>query len=115
LSNRSVAAALALGNAVVLKPAEDTPVTGGLLLAKIFEEAGLPAGVLNVIIHAHDDAPVIGDAMTEHPIPRSISFTGSTKVGLGITRKAGLKRLGLELGGNAPPGSDLHDRKSGDS
>lgn len=102
LSNRTVGPALALGNGVVLKPAEDTPVTGGLLLAKIFEEAGLPPGLLNVVTHSHEDAPAVGDAMTEHPIPRVISFTGSTKVGVGITRKAGVKRLGLELGGNAP-------------
>src|SRR5690349_20000245 len=52
LSNRSVAPALAYGNAVVLKPASDTPATGGLLLAKVYEEAGLPRGVLNVVIGA---------------------------------------------------------------
>jgi aldehyde dehydrogenase (NAD+) len=102
LSNRTVGPALALGNGVVLKPAEDTPVTGGLLLAKIFEEAGLPPGLLNVVTHSQDDSAAAGDAMTEHPIPRAISFTGSTKVGLGITQKAGVKKLGLELGGNAP-------------
>ncbi len=102
LSNRTVAPALALGNGVVLKPAQDTPVTGGLLLAKIFEEAGLPPGVLNVVTHSNEDAAAVGDAMTEHQIPRAISFTGSTKVGIGITRKAGVKKLGLELGGNAP-------------
>ena len=50
LSARSVAPALAVGNAVVIKPASDTPVTGGLLLAKIFEEAGLPSGLLNVTV-----------------------------------------------------------------
>ncbi len=99
LSHRTVGPALAVGNAVVLKPAEDTPVTGGLLLAKIFEEAGLPGGVLNVVIGAGSE---IGDAMVEHEIPRVISFTGSTRVGMGITRKAGVKRLALELGGNGP-------------
>ncbi|MCO6187858.1 aldehyde dehydrogenase family protein [Rhizobium sp. L1K21] len=103
LSNRSVAPALALGNAVVLKPASDTPVTGGLLLAKIYEEAGLPPGVLNVVIGAGSD---IGDAFCAHPIPRIISFTGSTEVGQRIARISGgsprLKKLGLELGGNSP-------------
>ncbi|MAM09488.1 MAG: aldehyde dehydrogenase [Rhizobiaceae bacterium] len=103
LSNRSVAPAIALGNAVVLKPASDTPVTGGLLLAKIYEEAGLPAGVLNVVIGAGSE---IGDAFCAHPIPRVISFTGSTEVGQRIARVAAgssrLKKLGLELGGNAP-------------
>ncbi len=103
LSHRSVAPALALGNAVVIKPAQDTPVTGGLLLAKIYEEAGLPPGVLNVIIGASKD---IGDAFTLHPIPRLISFTGSTKVGRHIGELAmqgpTIKRVALELGGNAP-------------
>jgi aldehyde dehydrogenase (NAD+) len=103
LSNRSVAPALALGNAVVLKPSNDTPVTGGLLLAKIFEEAGLPAGVLNVVVGSSD---VIGDAFSRHPVPRVLTFTGSTPVGRHIAQVAGesslLKRIGLELGGNAP-------------
>lgn len=101
LSQRSVAPALALGNAVVLKPASDTPVTGGLIIAKVFEEAGLPAGVLSVVIGAGSD---IGDAFVEHAIPSMISFTGSTPVGRGIGRIAGggehLKRVALELGGN---------------
>lgn len=101
LSQRSVAPALALGNSVVLKPASDTPVTGGLLVGKIFEEAGLPAGVLNVIVGAGSE---IGDAFVEHPTPSFISFTGSTPVGRGIGRIAGggahLKRVALELGGN---------------
>ncbi|NHC13568.1 aldehyde dehydrogenase family protein [Motilibacter deserti] len=99
LSNRSVAPALALGNAVVLKPAGDTPVTGGLLLAKVYEEAGLPAGLLSVVIGSGSD---IGDAIVQHPVPRVVSFTGSTPVGQGIAAKAGVKKLSLELGGNGP-------------
>ena len=103
LSHRSVAPALALGNAVVLKPAHDTPVTGGLLLAKIYEEAGLPPGLLNVVIGASKE---IGDAFTLHPVPRLISFTGSTRVGRRIGELAmqgpTIKRIALELGGNAP-------------
>jgi aldehyde dehydrogenase (NAD+) len=99
LSNRSVAPALAVGNAVVLKPAGDTPVTGGLLLARIFEEAGLPPGVLSVVIGSGSE---LGDPMVTHPVPRVVSFTGSTPVGQGITEKAGTKRLALELGGNGP-------------
>ncbi|MQB12275.1 aldehyde dehydrogenase family protein [Agrobacterium sp. ICMP 6402] len=103
LSNRSVAPAIALGNAVVLKPSNDTPVTGGLLLAKIYEEAGLPAGVLNVVVGS---SATIGDAFSRHPIPRVLTFTGSTPVGRHIARVAAesalLKRVGLELGGNAP-------------
>lgn len=99
LSNRSVAPALAVGNAVVLKPASDTPVTGGLLLARIFQEAGLPDGLLSVVIGSGSE---IGDAIVEHPVPRVVSFTGSTGVGEGIAKKARIKKLALELGGNGP-------------
>ena len=103
LSARSVAPALAVGNAVVLKPASDTPVTGGLLLARIFEEAGLPPGVLSVVIGAGSE---IGDAFVRHPAARVVSFTGSTPVGRGIARQAAeaplIKRVELELGGNSP-------------
>ena len=103
LSMRSVITAIACGNSVVLKPASDTPVTGGLLLAKIFEEAGLPAGVLNVVVGAGSE---IGDYFVEHAIPRMVSFTGSTAVGkrVGALAVGGryIKRVALELGGNAP-------------
>ncbi len=101
LSIRSVAPALALGNAVVVKPASDTPVTGGLLLARILEAAGLPPGVLSVVVGAGRD---VGDAFVEHPVPRVVSFTGSTPVGRHIGERAGrsLKRVCLELGGNGP-------------
>ncbi|MFP3520351.1 aldehyde dehydrogenase family protein, partial [Pseudomonas sp. SIMBA_077] len=73
LTQRSIAPALALGNAVVVKPASDTPVCGGLLLARIFEEAGLPAGVFSVVVGAGSE---IGDAFVEHPVPALITFTG---------------------------------------
>jgi aldehyde dehydrogenase (NAD+) len=103
LSSRSIVPALAVGNAVVVKPASDTPVTGGLLLAKIFEEAGLPPGVLNVMVGAGRE---IGDAFVTHPVPRVISFTGSTPVGRRIAELAAkaaiLKKVDLELGGNGP-------------
>ncbi len=103
LSMRSVATAIACGNSAVLKPASDTPVTGGTLLGKLFEEAGLPAGVLNVVSGAGSE---IGDYFVEHPIPKMISFTGSTEVGQKVGSKAlaspRIKRLALELGGNAP-------------
>lgn len=99
LSNRSVAPALGCGNAVVLKPAGDTPVTGGLLLARIYQEAGLPPAALSVVIGRGSE---IGDPMVAHPTPRLVSFTGSTPVGQGIAAKAGLKKLSLELGGNNP-------------
>lgn len=103
LSQRSVAPAIALGNAVVIKPASDTPVTGGLLLARIYEEAGLPAGVLSVVVGAGSK---IGDAFVAHKVPKFISFTGSTLVGQNIGRIATagkhLKHVALELGGNSP-------------
>jgi acyl-CoA reductase-like NAD-dependent aldehyde dehydrogenase len=100
LSMRSVAPALACGNGVVLKPHDDTPITGGTLVAKIFEEAGIPRGLLNVIVA---DIAEIGDAFVEHPIPRIISFTGSEAVGrhIGGVAGKGLKKAILELGGNS--------------
>ncbi|MQW91183.1 aldehyde dehydrogenase family protein [Acinetobacter wanghuae] len=103
LSMRSVVTAIACGNSVVLKPASDTPVTGGTLLGKLFEEAGLANGVLNVVVGSGSE---IGDYFVEHPTPKMISFTGSTEVGQGVGSKAlassRIKRLALELGGNAP-------------
>ena len=103
LTQRSIAPALALGNAVVLKPASDTPVTGGLLLAKIFEEAGLPKGLLNVVVGSGSE---IGDAIVEHKAAGFVSFTGSTSVGKHIGKLANsgdhIKQVALELGGNSP-------------
>lgn len=99
LTIRSIAPAIATGNAVVVKPATDTPVTGGLIFASIFEEAGLPKGLLNVVAGRGSE---IGDDMVTHPAPRLISFTGSTEVGRHIGELAGrnLKKTALELGGN---------------
>ncbi|GJH29288.1 benzaldehyde dehydrogenase [Caballeronia novacaledonica] len=98
LGMRSVAPALALGNAVVLKPDPQSGVAGGLLLAKVFEDAGLPAGVLHVI----PGGPGAGDALVRHPKVGMISFTGSTAVGRSIGEICGrmLKKVALELGGN---------------
>jgi benzaldehyde dehydrogenase (NAD) len=98
LSLRSVAPALALGNAVVLKPAPQTPVSGGILIAKTFAEAGLPAGVLHLMAGDVDT----GSALVADPNVHSISFTGSTAVGRSVGRVAGelLKPVQLELGGN---------------
>jgi aldehyde dehydrogenase (NAD+) len=101
LTNRSVAPALATGNAVVLKPASTTPITGELLFAKIYEEAGLPPGFLSVVVGGGSE---IGDAFVEHPVPHVITFTGSTEVGRHIGMLCGkhLKRAALELSGNSP-------------
>lgn len=103
LSIRSVVPAIALGNTVVVKPASDTPVTGALLVARLFEEAGCPAGVINAVAGSGSE---IGDYFVQHPIPRLITFTGSTDVGrrVGQLSMSGetIKRISLELGGNSP-------------
>ncbi len=95
-----VAPALAAGNTIVLKPAEQTPLTA-LHLARIAEEAGLPPGVLNVVTGF---GPTAGAALVDHPGVDKIAFTGSTAVGQEIMRRAAgtLKRLTLELGGKSP-------------
>lgn len=104
LCSRAFAVPIAYGNTAVLKPSEDAPVTGGILLAEIFEEAGLPPGVLNVITSTREDAVEVGDEMIVNPAVKRISFTGSTQVGRLIAEKAGrhLKRATLELGGKDP-------------
>jgi acyl-CoA reductase-like NAD-dependent aldehyde dehydrogenase len=104
LSARSIAAPLALGNTVVLKPSEWSPWVGGLLWGEVFAEAGLPDGVLNVVTHAPGQAGPIGDAFTTHPAVRRINFTGSTETGRRLAEAAGrnLKRVVLELGGYNP-------------
>lgn len=104
LSARSIAAPLALGNTVVLKPSEWSPWVGGLLWGEIFAEAGLPDGVLNVVTHAPGEAGPIGDELVRHPAVRRINFTGSTETGRKLAEAAGrhLKRVVLELGGYNP-------------
>jgi benzaldehyde dehydrogenase (NAD) len=98
LGIRVIAPALALGNAVVIKPDAQTPITGGLLLASIFEEAGLPDGVL----HALPGAAKAGEAIVVDPRIGLVSFTGSTAVGRRVGELGGrhLKKVSLELGGN---------------
>ncbi|GAB3666475.1 aldehyde dehydrogenase family protein [Halopiger thermotolerans] len=99
LSGRAIAPAIATGNTVVLKPASNTPITGGLLMARLYEEAGLPDGVLNVVTGHGSD---VGDAVVGHPESDLVAFTGSTPVGRGVAATAGenLAELALELGGN---------------
>ncbi|QUQ65307.1 aldehyde dehydrogenase family protein [Kutzneria sp. CA-103260] len=100
LGLRAVAPALALGNAVVWKPDLRTPVSGGYLPARIFEEAGLPTGVLQVLAGGQDT----GAALVADPDIAMIAFTGSSRVGrlIGEVAGRGLKRVSLELGGNSP-------------
>ncbi len=90
--------AIAAGNSVVLKPATVTPLSA-LKLAQAFIEAGLPWNILNVITgYGHE----IGDAIVTDPRIRMITFTGGAEAGVEITRKAGLKKIGMELGSNSP-------------
>jgi benzaldehyde dehydrogenase (NAD) len=98
LGMRVIAPALALGNAVLLKPSPETPVSGGLAIAELFAAAGAPAGLFQVL---PGDVEV-GDRLVTHPDIAMIHFTGSTAVGRQIARTAGglLKRVSLELGGN---------------
>lgn len=101
LSMRTIAPAIALGNAIVHKPDVQVAFAGGIFIAAAFEYAGLPKGIFNMIL---TDLEEIGDGMLTNPIPRLISFTGSTPVGKHIGAIAGqnLKRVALELGGNNP-------------
>lgn len=96
---RAIAPALAAGNGVVAKPDLQTYISGGFIIAKVFEKARLPKGLFNVVVA---DIAEIGDSFVEHPIPQVISFTGSTAVGRRIGELCGkhLKRAALELGGN---------------
>ncbi|NTW36254.1 MAG: aldehyde dehydrogenase family protein, partial [Syntrophobacteraceae bacterium] len=104
-----VGPALAAGCCVVLKPASTTPLTA-LRLGEILEEAGLPPGVFNVVVGSGD---TVGDWLVTHPLVSKVSFTGSPSVGEAIIRRAGLKRVTLELGNNSgtiiEPDADLDD------
>jgi benzaldehyde dehydrogenase (NAD) len=99
LAIRSVAPALALGNAVILKPDPRTAVSGGVVFARIFEEAGLPAGVLHVLPGSDD----LGSAMVTDPNVRAVAFTGSTRAGLSVAELGArhFTRVLLQLGGNS--------------
>ncbi|SFL80472.1 aldehyde dehydrogenase family protein [Salibacterium qingdaonense] len=100
LSMKSVVTAVGAGNGVVIKPHEDTSVTGGTMIVQLFEEAGFPKGLVNAVLL---DLSEIGDLFVSHPLNKVISFTGSTAVGKKIGELAGryLKKASLELGGNS--------------
>src|SRR5699024_7596242 len=90
--------AIASGNAIIVKPASVTPVSA-LLLAEAFQSAGLPEKVLSVITGSGSQ---VGDALVSHPSVRMVSFTGGLETGEAIAKKAGLKKLSMELGSNSP-------------
>ncbi len=98
---RKVAPALAAGCPVVIKPAEDTPLSA-LALAVLAERAGMPPGVFNVV--TSDDPAAVGDELCANPLVRKLSFTGSTEIGRLLMRQCAetVKKVSLELGGNAP-------------
>ena len=104
LAWRTVVNPLAFGNTVVLKPSEEAPVSAGLLVAEILDEAGFPPGVLNVITHAPGQAVPMADEFFDRPEVRCINFTGSSATGRILAERAGraLKRCVLELGGYNP-------------
>ena len=104
LAWRTVVNPLAFGNTVVLKPSEEAPVSAGLLVAEVLDEAGFPPGVLNVVTHAPGEAVPIADEFFERPEVRCINFTGSSATGRILAERAGraLKRCVLELGGYNP-------------
>jgi vanillin dehydrogenase len=103
LSTRAIATPLAYGNTVVLKASERCPRTHAAVVGALVD-AGLPAGAINLIIHAPEDAPDVVDELIAHPAVRRVNFTGSTRVGKIIALKCAehLKRCLLELGGKAP-------------
>jgi len=100
---RKVGPALAAGCPVVVKPAEDTPLSA-LALCVLAKRAGLPDGLLNVVTCSKSNAAAVGGALTNNPIVRKISFTGSTPVGKLLMKQSSqnVKKVSLELGGNAP-------------
>jgi succinate-semialdehyde dehydrogenase / glutarate-semialdehyde dehydrogenase len=103
MPTRKAAPALAAGCTMVLKPAEQTPLSA-LAIAELGLRAGVPAGVFNVVCGDAADAPTIGRELTGNPIVRKIGFTGSTAIGKLLMRQAAdqVKKVSLELGGNAP-------------
>ncbi len=104
LAWRTVVLPMVFGNTVVIKPSEEAPLSAGLLIAEILDEAGFPPGTINVVTHGPGEAGVIADVFFESPAVRSINFTGSSATGRMLAARAGqaLKRIVLELGGYNP-------------
>lgn len=100
---RKVGAAIAAGNTVVCKPAPETPLCA-IAVAKLFERAGGPPGVLNIVTSSAEKSKLVGEEMTQNPIVKHLSFTGSTAVGRYLHAECAktFKKTSLELGGNAP-------------
>jgi vanillin dehydrogenase len=101
LGLRSVTLPMLYGNTTILKPSSETPVVGGALIARLFEKAGFPKGVINVVWNGPGKSAAFGEALMAHPWVRRMNLTGSTEVGreLGMLGGKYLKRVALELGG----------------
>jgi succinate-semialdehyde dehydrogenase/glutarate-semialdehyde dehydrogenase len=118
MPTRKSAPALAAGCTMVLKPAEQTPLSA-LAIAQLGLEAGLPPGVFQIVTGAAEDAPLIGGEMTSNPTVRKLGFTGSTEIGKLLMAQCAtqVKKVSLELGGNAPfivfDDADLEDAVAG--
>lgn len=104
LSLRSICMPVAYGNTVVLKPSTESAVSGGVVLAEVFHEAGFPKGVVNLVTNGPGGSDAVGDEFIENSSVRRINLTGSSAVGRLLAEKAGrhLKRIALELGGQNP-------------
>jgi acyl-CoA reductase-like NAD-dependent aldehyde dehydrogenase len=104
LSLRAICLPIAYGNTTVLKPSQESSVIGGVVIAQVFDEAGFPPGVLNLVINGPGGSSAIGDEFIENPAVKRINMTGSTRTGRELAEKAGrhLKRVALELGGHNP-------------
>lgn len=104
LSLRSICMPIAYGNTAVLKPSTESAAAGGVVLAEVFNEAGFPKGVFNLVTNGPGGSSAIGDEFVENPAVRRINLTGSSAVGRVLAEKAGrhLKRVALELGGQNP-------------
>jgi len=101
LSLRGYIYAIALGNTAVVKPSEDAPITGGIIMAEVFEEAGLPKGVVNIVTCSRNSVGEVGHELVSNPQIARVSFTGSTAVGkyIAVESAKNLKKAILEMGG----------------
>ena len=117
---RKVGAAIAAGNTVVLKPAPETPLCA-IAIAKLFERAGGPPGVLNIVTTSFENTPAVGKELSSHPAIKHLSFTGSTAIGKLLNTECAktIKKTSLELGGNAPlivfEDADIEQAAAGES
>ncbi len=104
LSLKAICYPIAYGNTVVLKPSAESPISGGIVMAQIFEEAGFPRGVLNVVTNGPGRTKEVGNEFLTDKRVKRINFTGSTEVGRKLAEQAGryLKKMSLELGGSDP-------------